>query len=1393
MKKLSALITAAALLIIIWACSDLEHSNPFDPDWGSVTGLNNVELQIEKIDRIKVIWDSDYFNKDGYTFQIDRKLGDGEWQNKYKVFQKDIYFFTDSIAGINQTNTYRVRVGYDENLSEGIEAVVFNEFPAPTNFAMNRTDIRTVELSWSDNSNGEDGFKIDRYSNGTWNEDFISLESNSTSWTDTTAALNDSIQYRVFAYRKTSESDAVETERIENNIPTPSGLSIKQNDVSTFELYWTDNSNGEEGFIVQRSIDGSIFTSIDSLAANTTVYLDPSVGEGKSLNDVAYRVMSYFGQYTSGYAEIYSTIEFPAPSAVGYEKISVSSVRIFWTDNSISEDGFVIDKKIGAAEWVTHYASVGTDITSWIDAAAEINENLQYRVSAYKGINSTTTADSPIITNTFPAPTSLTYAKLFIYSIKLDWADNSIGEDGFVIDRAVNGTWTNGYVTLPANSVTYADGNVPINSNVQYRIHAYKGSDVSVQTTTPVINNNIPAPSNPILYQLAVNVVRIDWTDNCAGEDGYKIDRKDDTGTWTNAFAVLGANAQSWNDSTAIISDSLEYRIYAFKGAENSTSVTAFASDLTFPPPTNIQFVKMDLNTILLNWTDNSIGETGYKIDKQVDGGAWSVSIGSTGADTGTWTDTSAPINSEVQYRVYAYTATDQSSYGYSELIDNSIPSPVLSTVTQLSVGSFKLDWTDNSNGEDGFKIERKVDDGTYAQIASPAANVITYNDSSIDKKGYTSVYYRIKAYKSTYESAYSEKSQTIFFPAPTDLIYTKVAIDSIQLEWTDNSDGEDYFLIDRKVGALAWETSYGGTAGANETLWRDAHAIPNAAAQYKVYAVKGQNTSQSVLTDVIDNTFPAPTSLTYNKLSLTSIKLDWSDNSSGEMGFIIERKVGVNNWAPYDSTSTDTETWTDANSPVNETLQYRIKAYKDTYSSVNLESPAIDNDIPAPTNLTADISGMTITLNWTDNSTGEDGFKIDRMASDSVWVENFASVGSNIITWTETVADTGKYYYRVKAYNGTDLSAATTVAEAWIQQTAITFIKNYGTIDAETAFSGFQDEDEGYIFAMSNTSMGIWIYKVDKSGNYVWDKTYGGGTPSYSVIKTSDGNIVFLSKDDNDSDYNYRLQKIIPNTGNVAFSKIYGGTDGDSPFNVIQSSDGGYAMIGITLSYAQGGHNDAWLVKADSLGNYQWDETYEYADIGLSAYSLVETGDNGFIFVGYCDTQATGNRAWIVKVDSNGNEIWNKIYDDENSMSLRKIVCCDDGNYVAVGWCKPSDRVNVFLIKIDNAGNKIWHKTFDYSVSDFSYSVSVTSDGGFIITGFSSITHNSTLLIKTDSEGNEQWHKIFDTGLFNEGYTVSQTSDKGYMIVGYCQTETQAANAFLIKTDSNGNVEGLK
>ncbi len=1099
MKKFIISLTITASLLIIWACTDLEHSNPFDSSYGDPDPLKKLDLTIEKIDRIKLVWDDDYYSKDSnYTFKIDRKLGeDGLWEEDYKIFKSKYTSFTDSSAGIDQLNFYRVKVAFDGNISDPIEASVHSPFNPPSSIILNRKDIKTIQISWNDNSNGEDGFKIDRYSNGAWATGFKTLGQNATTWTDSAAVLNDSIRYRIYGFRKSYNSQMAMTNLIDNTIPAPSNLSVQQNDVSTFELNWTDNSTGEQGFIVERSIDGGSFSVLSTLPANTTSYIDTSVSKGKSLSDVSYRVVSYYGTFKSAYTETSSGIEFPAPGSLSYEKLTISSIKLNWADNSLSEDGFKIEKKVGGGSW-TAYATVAKNTITWTDTSVEINQTVQYRIYAYKGINTSSITESSVIDNTFPAPTGITFTKVSVSSIKIDWLDNSNGEDGFKIDRSVNGTWTNSYASLAGNIKTYTDASAPINSTVIYRVYAYKSTSVSASVSTTSIVNTFPAPTNPTITQLAVNSVKIDWVDNSTGEDGFKIDKKNDTGVWTTAFASVGSNITTYTDNAAAISDSLQYRVYGYKGTAYSAYAYTSASDLTFPPPTNVTYTRPSIISIKLDWFDNSTGETGFKIDRSVDGGAWVIAYGTVSADVVTWTDANAPINKNIQYRIYGYTTTDASSYATSAVITNTFPAPVLNTVTQQTVSSFKLDWSDNSTGEEGFKIERKIDAEAYVQIASVGANIITYTDSSINKKGYTTVYYRVRAFKGTDYSTYSEKTQTISFPAPSNVGYVKTSVSSITVNWSDNSNGEDGFKIDKKVGSSEWVLTYGTTA-ANAVSWLDSNAEPNTSIQYRVYAYKGSNSSTASYSATIDNTFPAPLNISTEKLTISSIKVNWTDNSTGESGFIIDRKVGVEAWAAYDTTAANAVTWSDNSAVINANLQYRVKGYKSSYYSNYLESSQISNIFPAPTNLILTQvkklqKAVTIRLDWTDNSTGEDGFKIFKKNDVGNWNEA-GTVASNTKTWSDASAVINdSLAYRVLGYKGTytsTYSQADVSSLTFPPPTNLTFTK----LDLNSIRLNWTDN--------SNMEDG---FKIDKKvGDNAWVTAYA--TTAANAVTWTDDN----------------------------------------------------------------------------------------------------------------------------------------------------------------------------------------------------------------------------------------------------------------------------------------------
>ena len=182
------------------------------------------------------------------------------------------------------------------------------------------------------------------------------------------------------------------------------------------------------------------------------------------------------------------------------------------------------------------------------------------------------------------------------------------------------------------------------------------------------------------------------------------------------------------------------------------------------------------------------------------------------------------------------------------------------------------------------------------------------------------------------------------------------------------------------------------------------------------------------------------PSDLAATAVSSSRIDVSWTDNANDESGFRIDRRMsGVGTWqTSFASLNADTESYNDTGLPANTKFYYVVRAYNAVGESGS--TPVVDATTPlpappvAPSGLTAvAVSSSRIALSWTDKSSDESGFRIDRRQSGvSQWTTNFDSVGAD----TEAYSDPGlpagtKFYYKVKAYNLAGNSAATPVSAA--------------------------------------------------------------------------------------------------------------------------------------------------------------------------------------------------------------------------------------------------------------------------------------------------------------------------------------------------------------------------
>ena len=279
----------------------------------------------------------------------------------------------------------------------------------------------------------------------------------------------------------------------------------------------------------------------------------------------------------------------------------------------------------------------------------------------------------------------------------------------------------------------------------------------------------------------------------------------------------------------------------------------------------------------------------------------------------------------------------------------------------------------------------------------------------------------------------------------------------------------------------------------------------------------------------------------------------------------------------------------------------------------------------------------------------------------------------------------------------------------------------DYGLFDDDSEGRFVQQTDDGgfiltgYTYSTKNLTNDVWLIKTDANGNEEWNRTLG------------------------DSIY---------------FQWNAGGDEEPMPYalndrgsSVQQTSDGGYIIGGYSTGWCFDSDwritckSNVLLIKTDSRGDREWLKSFGESKAGEfhRGHSVQITPDGGYIIAG---ERAIGNEEsnfWLIKTDSNGNQIWDKTY--------------------------------------GNGGERGW-------------SVQQTTDGGYIMTGQTYSNLTDWWLLKTDSNGNEMWDKIFGgSGQDYGGYCVQQTTDSGYIITGYTNSFGNGGwDVWLIKTDPEGN-----
>ena len=297
-----------------------------------------------------------------------------------------------------------------------------------------------------------------------------------------------------------------------------------------------------------------------------------------------------------------------------------------------------------------------------------------------------------------------------------------------------------------------------------------------------------------------------------------------------------------------------------------------------------------------------------------------------------------------------------------------------------------------------------------------------------------------------------------------------------------------------------------------------------------------------------------------------------------------------------------------------------------------------------------------------------------------------------------------------------------------------------------------------------------------------------------------------------------------------LEWQKTFGGSDDDRATAIVQTLDGGFAVLGFAKSTdiavsENAGSKDFWLLKLTSNGNLLWEKSFGFsgADYGTD---LIETKEGGFLITGVLDVSASdgqgsakstatkhsGGDYWAIKTDNTGALEWSRFFGGSFTEVPLGVLETDAHNFVIVGSSDSKDfnisnnkgSYDFWIIKISTEGTLLWEKSFGGSEIDEAKAITTTNDGNFIIVGDTrsadkNVSKNNGAadiwVLKVSEEGTLLWEKTIGGTNFDVARAVSRTQDNGYLISGSSRSldngfENKGQNdALILKIDKNGNL----
>lgn len=331
-------------------------------------------------------------------------------------------------------------------------------------------------------------------------------------------------------------------------------------------------------------------------------------------------------------------------------------------------------------------------------------------------------------------------------------------------------------------------------------------------------------------------------------------------------------------------------------------------------------------------------------------------------------------------------------------------------------------------------------------------------------------------------------------------------------------------------------------------------------------------------------------------------------------------------------------------------------------------------------------------------------------------WERTFGGKGLDLGFFAQPTVDGGFIAVGVTTVGSSDLDAWLIKMDASGNNQ---WEKTFGGKEQDIGLSVRQTREGGFIIIGETQSFGagksdVWLIKTDAQGNKQWERTFGGRDPDggTSVRQLPDESFILLGWTQSAGAGQRDVWVIKTDAkGNQQWARTFGGKGLEIATTIELTRDGGFIFTGITNSFGAG-RFDLWMVKVDRRGTKEWEKTFGGSGIETneSENSMQQTDDGGYVLVGYTLSSSPGG-GWLIKTDTQGNKRWEKIFQSpsEGNFHLWSIRQTADSGFIVLGG-------NRGLIKTDAQGKVEWEIAFEGDKSG--RTVELTREGGFLIAG---------------------------------------------------------------------------